>query len=78
MYIPFGEEGHVFIGEQSGPFTATFPEEIYDAEGNLIKKEHPNTPIHIRRVQPLPSPLPNLSGIPHLRSEAATGLGKFN
>lgn len=39
MYIPFGEEGHVFIGEQSGPFTATFPEEIYDAEGNLIKKE---------------------------------------
>jgi len=39
MYIPFGEEEHVFIGEQSGPFTATFPEEIYDAEGNLIKKE---------------------------------------
>ena len=39
MYIPFGDGGHIFAGEQAGVFTATFPDEIYDAEGNKITKE---------------------------------------
>lgn len=39
MYIPFGEEGHIFVSEQGGVFTATFPEEIYDIDGNKITRD---------------------------------------
>lgn len=39
MYIPFGESEHIFVGEQTGPFVATFPDEIYDIDGNKITKE---------------------------------------
>lgn len=41
MYITFGEEGgYVFIGEETATvFTASFPEEIIDVNGNIIKKE---------------------------------------
>lgn len=39
MYIPFGEDGHIFVGEQGGVFTATFPEEIYDIDGKKITRE---------------------------------------
>lgn len=36
MYIPLGEEGHIFVGEQAGVFTVVFPEEIYDINGKKI------------------------------------------
>lgn len=41
MYVTFGEEGgYVFIGEETASvFTASFPEEIVDVNGNIIKKE---------------------------------------
>lgn len=39
MYIPFGEGGHIFVSEQAGVFTVTFPEEIYDMDGNKITRE---------------------------------------
>lgn len=39
MYVPFGEDSHIFVGEQAGVFVATFPEEIYDVNGNRISKE---------------------------------------
>ncbi len=41
MYVTFGGEGgYVFIGEEtSSVFTASFPEEILDVNGNIIKKE---------------------------------------
>lgn len=39
MYIPFGEGGHIFVGEQAGVFTAAFPKEIYDIDGNKITQE---------------------------------------
>lgn len=41
MYVTFGEEGgYVFIGEETASvFTASFPEEILDVNGNIIKKE---------------------------------------
>lgn len=36
MYIPFGQGGHIFVGDQAGVFTATFPDEIYDVNGKKI------------------------------------------
>lgn len=40
MYIPITEEVHLFVGEENGMvFTANFPEEIYDINGNKITKE---------------------------------------
>lgn len=39
MYIPFGEKGHIFVSEQAGVFTVTFPEEIYDIDGNKITRD---------------------------------------
>lgn len=39
MYVPFGEDSHIFVGEQTGVFVATFPEEIYDVNGNKISKD---------------------------------------
>ena len=39
MYVPFGEDSHIFVGEQTGAFVATFPEKIYDINGNMITKE---------------------------------------
>ena len=39
MYIPFGKGEHIFVGEQSGVFTATFPEKIYDINGKKITQE---------------------------------------
>lgn len=39
MYIPFGEDGYIFVSEQAGVFTVTFPEEIYDMNGNKISRE---------------------------------------
>lgn len=39
MYIPFGDGGHIFVSEQAGVFTATFPEQIYDIDGNQITQE---------------------------------------
>lgn len=39
MYIPFGEDGHIFVSEQAGVFTVTFPEEIYGIDGNRITRE---------------------------------------
>lgn len=39
MYVPFGEDSHIFVGERAGVFVATFPEEIYDVNGNRISKE---------------------------------------
>lgn len=39
MYIPFGEKGHIFVSEQAGVFTVTFPEEIYDIDGNRITRD---------------------------------------
>lgn len=40
LYIPIEEEVHLFVGEENGMvFTANFPEEIYDIEGNKITRE---------------------------------------
>lgn len=39
MYIPFGENGYIFVSESAGVFTVTFPEEIYDIDGNKITQE---------------------------------------
>lgn len=40
LYIPIAEEVHLFVGEENGMvFTANFPEEIYDIEGNKITRE---------------------------------------
>lgn len=39
IYIPFGEEEHIFVSEQAGVFVATFPEEIYDINGKKISQE---------------------------------------
>lgn len=39
MYIPFGEGGYIFVSEQAGVFTVTFPEKIYDINGNKITQE---------------------------------------
>lgn len=39
MYISFGDEGYVFVSEQAGVFTVTFPEEIYDSRGERITRE---------------------------------------
>lgn len=39
MYIPFGEGEHIFVSEQAGVFIATFPEQIYDIDGNKITQE---------------------------------------
>ncbi len=39
MYIPFGDDMHIFAGEQCGIFVAAFPDEIYDIDGNKIGKE---------------------------------------
>ncbi len=39
VYVPYGEGAHIFVGEQAGVFVATFPEEIYDINGNKITKE---------------------------------------
>ena len=39
IYIPYGEDGHIFVSEQAGVFVATFPEEIYDIAGNKISRE---------------------------------------
>ncbi len=36
MYIPFGQAGHICVGDQAGVFTATFPDEIYDVNGKKI------------------------------------------
>lgn len=39
MYIPFGDGGYIFVSEQAGVFTVTFPEKIYDIDGNKITRE---------------------------------------
>lgn len=39
MYIPFGENGYIFVSESAGVFTVTFPEEIYDIDGNKITQK---------------------------------------
>jgi hypothetical protein len=39
MYVPYGEGFHIFVSEQAGVFEATFPEEIYDMNGNMISEE---------------------------------------
>ena len=39
MYIPFGKGEHIFVGEQAGVFTVTFPEKIYDVNGKKITPE---------------------------------------
>lgn len=39
IYIPFGDGEHIFVGEQAGVFVATFPEEIYDINGQKITRD---------------------------------------
>lgn len=39
IYIPFGEGEHIFVSEQAGVFVATFPEKIYDINGEKISQE---------------------------------------
>ena len=39
MYIPFGKGEHIFVSEQAGVFTVTFPEKIYDVNGKKITPE---------------------------------------
>ena len=39
IYIPFGDGEHIFVGEQAGVFIATFPEEIYDINGQKITRD---------------------------------------
>lgn len=39
MYVPYGEDGYIFVSEQAGVFTVTAPEEAYqvqDMNGNKI------------------------------------------
>lgn len=39
MYIPYGEDSHIMVSDESGVFTVHFPEDIYDKNGDKITRD---------------------------------------